>query len=71
MFILKDKIRSPVKPYQWFAWYPVWAWKKVDDVKSVYILGLAWLQKIWVTSGHTQKHRYWMDYPKEQYETDH
>ena len=46
MEFFKEKMYQKIKPYQWFAWYPVWCW----DTDEHNFLSMIWLEKVWRTN---------------------
>jgi len=44
MILYTEKDRSEVDPHKWFAWYPVWAGDKRNDIGAKY--SLVWLEYV-------------------------
>ena len=56
MILYRDKKSEEIKPYRWFAWYPVWAWGGENET----LLHLVWLQKVWRTNRYISKYKYYL-----------
>ena len=60
MILNRDKKPRKIKPYRWFAWYPVWAW---EDERCD-LLHFVWLQKVWRTNGYIDKYKHYIKHKK-------